>query len=225
MKYTKVNIVESKYPPTNKNDWWFDLNEQKLKRFKEGEWALYNYTWPKMPYVLADNEILISMLDIEDLGGPGMSDIKSDFSKWGTVKEVKRVYDEMTNRNVYHVIFAEALTTLNVSQSVNLFDESIASIELYLPASLTTITTSVSLFTTSSEGKIIIYFTNLQSFSGPLYNYAETPDVYIYSRQVPQIGTNFLYGTGEASIYVPKEMVSQYKQSTNWSQYNIVAID
>lgn len=36
--YNKINIVESKTPPTNKNDWWYDLNTGVLKRFSGGKY-------------------------------------------------------------------------------------------------------------------------------------------------------------------------------------------
>ena len=36
--YNKINIVESKNPPTNKNDWWYDLNTGVLKRFSGGKY-------------------------------------------------------------------------------------------------------------------------------------------------------------------------------------------
>lgn len=222
----KVNIIESTLPPSNINDWWFDLNEQKLKRFKEGEWSLYNYTWPKIPYALADNEILIRMNSIEDLGGYGESAIKTEFSKCGTVKEVKYVFDEMANMDLYYVIFAEALTTLNVSKVIGLFDNICSTIDLYFPASLTNITTSNYLFRTSSEGAVNVYFANLHSFSGALFNFLSSSyDVYIYSKQVAQISSNFMNYDSVPYIHVPKELESKYKQSTNWNQYNIVAID
>jgi hypothetical protein len=38
--YNKINIVESEDPPTNKNDWWYDLNDDRLKRFSGGK---YNF--------------------------------------------------------------------------------------------------------------------------------------------------------------------------------------
>lgn len=36
--YNKINIVESKTPPINKNDWWYDLNDGVLKRFSGGKY-------------------------------------------------------------------------------------------------------------------------------------------------------------------------------------------
>ena len=38
-KYTKVNIVESKYPPVNKYDWWYDENTKELKKNQGGTWV------------------------------------------------------------------------------------------------------------------------------------------------------------------------------------------
>ena len=37
-KYTKVNIVESKFPPVNKNDWWYNEKDSRLKRYQGGDW-------------------------------------------------------------------------------------------------------------------------------------------------------------------------------------------
>lgn len=43
----KVNIIESKLPPTNKNDWWFDLNTEVMKQWKNGDWV--NTLLPQYP--------------------------------------------------------------------------------------------------------------------------------------------------------------------------------
>lgn len=35
----KRQIVESKFPPSNKEVWWFDVNSQEIKRYTEGKWT------------------------------------------------------------------------------------------------------------------------------------------------------------------------------------------
>lgn len=65
--YNKINIVESKYPLSNKNDWWYDLNTGEVKRFTGGTWSSVmggntsdsNYISVPKLYEISDNQILV----------------------------------------------------------------------------------------------------------------------------------------------------------------------
>lgn len=80
--YNKINIVESKNPPTNKNDWWYDLNDGVLKRFSGGRYNSVvgeggntpEVSWVPVPNLYANipsNTILIFTVD--DLTQPIIS--------------------------------------------------------------------------------------------------------------------------------------------------------
>lgn len=86
----KVNIVESKTPPTNKNDWWYDLNTQTLKRYTGGAWNAIiagSSDIPEEPIVISDTEQLRTLILNKELI-PGayyyipISVVRSNF--WGS---------------------------------------------------------------------------------------------------------------------------------------------
>lgn len=65
--YNKINIGESKMPPANKNDWWYDLNTGELKRFTGGNWSSVmrgntsdsNYISVPKLYEIPNDQILV----------------------------------------------------------------------------------------------------------------------------------------------------------------------
>lgn len=65
-------IVESKNPPSNKEVWWFDLNDEVLKRYKSGKWIAsvdpandteYNSPYGIVKYLTDDNTTLPAVSD------------------------------------------------------------------------------------------------------------------------------------------------------------------
>ena len=71
--FKKVNIVESNTPPTNKHDWWYDLNYNALKRYYGGSWILVNSSESGSTIELPE-ELTTSCITI-DLYEPGTTSI------------------------------------------------------------------------------------------------------------------------------------------------------
>lgn len=101
----KVNIIESKIPPTNKNDWWFDYSSETLKQWKNGTWI--NTLRPQTPstsvilYETTDDKKVTSIHDVFNNGSIAVlegNEIKGSAYKSKTT--------------LYNVVLLEGITSI-----------------------------------------------------------------------------------------------------------------
>jgi hypothetical protein len=223
----KIEIVESTTPPPNKSNWWFDLNENVLKRWKGADWSQYDYTWPTTELPPQDE---IWIYEEYPTGDTSVRDnLKSCFGAIGTVLEVSSVYNEDDGSERYKIKFAAPLSKIEVEESIslNFFD---GPIQIIFP-NLDSISNSFSeqgLFYFYS-GDVTVIFGNLNRASGCIFEIMDSgPDIYIYARKVPEITAEFVreeYGQESVYVYVPSTLRQKYAASTNWAQYTIKTLD
>lgn len=221
----KIEIVESTTPPPNKYNWWFDPNTDELKRYKNGNWELYNYNWPTTS-LPPTNEI---WLDLDSLYASEKT-ITTAFEKIGTIKKVEIITpEEESDSALVKIIFEQNLTDITVANSISLSSITESHTTIIFPnlGSLN-YTGSGTLFTGNDDMfSVDFIFGEIKSISGCLL-YTMDRDAYIsiYSKDVPTIQSKLIdVGRGEIYVYVPNRLLKEYKSSTNWALYNITSID
>lgn len=210
----KVNIVEAHYPPTNENDWWFDLNTHILKRYYTGEWKRYDTPPPININMPADNEIWLRYTGeySEDAFSSYMEEHVPGFNgSW----DVKGDVIIVTDNDVKNILTGENYFT----PSVNDEDFMISSIKLpkvnILGAEMEN-----PIFSSSIDWIIIQDINYIKPYvvhSGPgIICLADTP---------PQVSyDSFGDSPYEVNVYVKDELVNTYKNDTNWCDYTIKPI-
>lgn len=103
--YNKINIVESKMPPANKNDWWFDHSSETLKQWKNNAWI--NTLRPQTPstsvvlYETTDDKKVTSSYDVFNNGSIAV--LQGNIIKGDTYKN---------KTTLYKVVLLEGITSI-----------------------------------------------------------------------------------------------------------------
>lgn len=232
--YNKINIVESKYPPTNKNDWWYDLNDGILKRFSGGKYNSVvgeggNTSWIPVPDLYANissNELLIFSEDGED-ATPNVSISSIDGYEVESKEYDPEIGAWVLTLPVDMTEFEEVLLELYITNTnpnmVVVFPQSLETI-YYKGIRVTCNDESTTLVFTSKNLKMadssIIYEDGASSSNSlSVITYSYNP-----------ITTNFIMDdieepVWEAPIYVQPSLLEEYKNMPINENYNIQPID
>lgn len=222
----KIEIVESTTPPPNKYNWWFDLNENVLKRWKDADWTQYDYTWPTTE-IPPQNEIWVRVESPMDNVSERAS-LKSVFGVIGTVKEVYSISND-DGSELYKIKFAAPLSKIEAEKSVSLS---------FLDGPIQIIFPNLDSISYSSfehglfyrdTGDMAVILGNLNRASGCIFQCIDySLAIYMYARKVPEITVEFAeinFESWNIDVYVPSTLRRNYTTSTNWAQYTIETLD
>lgn len=208
----KIEIVEATTPPPNKYNWWFDLNERKLKRFNNGEWVEYttkpeivvsmpkaNEIWLQLspdPQPVYDDDVIqyIANLDYQT----------SELDSYKLEGDVLKIVFKPTIDSIYDVYLPG-----------DIGDNTIIAVKL---PKLSTIGTSMWDSAISIPTVITQEVTEIMGYAISCNNLiclAQTP---------PEIGDlqgDPEMGDGVERVYVRDSVIDEYKSATNWSDMNI----
>ena len=208
----KVNIVEAHYPPSNKNDWWFDLNENILKRYFGREWKQYDTPPPIYINMPADNEIWL-YID----GDASEVDIINAIRSYTSETPVSCTLQD----NVAKVTFENNIRELKNSWMPEIFD--LAYIRYVKLPKLSFMGNEMEEQVFNMDFASII----IQDTDKILYNavsswttiicVADTPPEIEYNSFGEPDGENYQ----PRIVYVKDDLVTTYRNSTNWSDLDI----
>lgn len=206
----KVNIIESKFPPTNKNDWWFDLNENILKRYFAGEWKKYDTTPPKPITMPADNEIWVRYTGSvsEDDIGSYISENIFDFTGSWKVKEDVII---ITDNNVKNILSGDNLFMSSIGDQ-----GTVDSIKVPKLSKLGN-DMETPIFSYNIDWIIIQDIDRISNFVCH-----DGPGIICLANIPPQVSyLSFGEEPYDTDVYVKDELLDTYQQDTNWCDYNI----
>lgn len=208
----KIEIVESTTPPPNKYNWWFDLNEQKLKRFNSGEWVEYN-TKPEIVVPMPkDNEIWLQLSP--DLQPVYEDDViqyianldyqTSELDSYKLEEDVLKIVLKPTIDSIYNAYLPR-----------HIGDNSIIAVKL---PKLGIIGTDM------WDSAMSIPTVITQEVTEILENAISCDNLICLAQIPPEIGNlqgDLEMGEGVESVYVRDAVIDKYKSATNWSYMNI----
>ena len=240
-KYQKVNIVESKFPPSNKYDWWYDLNENVLKRFVGDNWTSIASPDPG-PEIIVPEELKEPVITIQ-LQDPGAARVTANAAYgcsiafpedyWGyravvsaPLEYIKNPIDNMISFNVDYNE-GPLITAIYIPNDTSILPSNfITGNDSFMPINI----------------ESIIIGTGVQEIAtgafvfGSEYEELKCTSLYIYASEPPaldakafmiqnEFGDSQVLELSHLTVYVPAAYYLKYKKATNWAMCNIQKIE
>lgn len=230
----KIEIVESTTPPSNKYNWWFDLNTKELKRWAGGKWSLYNFIPYNIPMPASNSITFIVSYDYSDQCEQDIRDYFGDH--FGGLKKITNEYyiDDSIECHVLTAYFNDNITRLGAGGQGNLLDltsteflrESLYAVKL--PNSITTLGDDAIDSAMSSGSCVFVFGPEVTSIDSYAIHNASDAFYMFLGTQPPIIQSDsFDYDPGMSSpptIYVDDTVEHKYLRATNWANMTIKSV-
>lgn len=227
----KRQIIESKFPPSNKAVWWFDLNTKQLKRWVGDKWSLYSLIPMDIP-MPGDKSLLLIYDAFDDFSESTIKNFYDSKAYFGKVTDFKTEYvDVAINESDYTTYIFVSVSFENpvVFTGNEDFPGNAGSL-LYIkiPNSIRHLP-SFGISLTDYSTPALIIGPNIKSISsGAIYTKDTIACLVCLAEEPPVIeGSDILVNGGgpyTVSVFVPDEFVNIYKKDTNWSYFTIEAL-
>lgn len=225
----KRQIIESKFPPQNKEVWWFDVNTNTLKRYTRGKWYIFDAIPFDIPMPDDHTIVYLCGYDMEYTA----EEIKNSFDKdlFGgiascTISYVTISFNEHDYSDYYlcRVTFNNPVTLIEDIYTVPMpWSDYVDTIKY--PGNLASIPT----MGIKIEGHItpdVVLGENVRYIADQaIYSEADIRNLILLAQNPPVLGGHELVitenGPVNVIVYVPDEAVSLYERATNWSYFTI----
>jgi hypothetical protein len=208
----KIEIVESTTPPSNKYNWWFDLNARKLKRFDGGEWREYSVKPEIVVPMPKDNEIWLQL------------DSDSHYISENDIKNYIQTFDYYMDDldsyklegHVLKLVFNSTINSITYGQvNTSIGNAEIISIKLPKLNKIGDGTGAIIYGIPTVIVQDITAISNWAFYCDNLICLAQTPPNSGDLSGDPEMGE------GVIRVYVQDSVIDKYKIATNWSSLDI----
>lgn len=225
----KRQIIESKFPPQNKEVWWFDVNTNTLKRYTRGKWSIFDAIPFDIP--MPDNHTILYLCDFSL--SHTEEEVKNSFAKnlFGgiascTLSSVTLSTNEWDYSDYYlcRVTFNNpVILTENIYTVPALLADYVDTIKY--PGNLARIPT-MGIKIGGYISPTIVLGENVRYISNnAIYAEAGINSLICLAQNPPVLEGHDLVitdnGPERGTVYVPDEAVSLYERATNWSYFTI----